>query len=386
MTPPGETSAEKPAKAKKARPERYGFGRVYQRGAAWWIAWYANGMTRRESVARLLGKPMAAVTERDAIRLLNVRLQDKARGKVVLPQHERATVAEMLADYERHLEAEKPDTVDGYRSQIRATAGWLGKERVQALDLVRLTDAARAREDAGWLRGTVKQRLGVLHAAMVYWQRAGRLATVPPMPRLTVHNTRHGFFEDTEVAAITRHMPEEAADITWALYYLGWRINEVLGLTWDRIDLRERTVRLDTSKNKEGRTRPIIEEGFLALLERRRRARVLGAPYVFWRALLGEGRGAKVSETWFREQWKAAAIAAGLEDKIPHDFRRTAYRNLVMAGVDLATAMALTGHRSLSVALRYNIADLARQRAGLERLEAHRKTLAARSGRDGTGT
>jgi len=44
-----------------------------------------------------------------------------------------------------------------------------------------------------------------------------------------------------------------------------------------------------------------------------------------------------------------------------------------------ATAMELTGHKSLSVALRYQIADLARQKAGLERLEAHRRALGTRT-------
>lgn len=62
-----------------ARTQRYGFGRVYQRGEAWWVAWYDKG-DRRESVARVLGKPVRAVTERDAYKLLGERLKGKARG------------------------------------------------------------------------------------------------------------------------------------------------------------------------------------------------------------------------------------------------------------------------------------------------------------------
>ena len=41
----------------------------------------------------------------------------------------------------------------------------------------------------------------------------------------------------------------------------------------------------------------------------------------------------------------------------PHDFRRSAARNLIKAGVPRSTAMMITGHKTEAIFERYNIKD-----------------------------
>jgi integrase len=69
-----------------------------------------------------------------------------------------------------------------------------------------------------------------------------------------------------------------------------------------------------------------------------------------------------------RRSWQAAGEAAGLQGRIPHDFRRTAVRNLERAGVPQSTAMAMVGHKTASIYRRYAIVDEAVLREGSEKL------------------
>jgi integrase len=114
-------------------------------------------------------------------------------------------------------------------------------------------------------------------------------------------------------------------------YYTGWRVNsEILTLAWREIDREACVIRLEpgTTKNREGRLfiyagldeLVAVIEGLWARHQVLERDGTV-TPLVFCRR---QGQAVKT----FRKRWKTACEAGGCPGRTPHDFRRTAVRNL----------------------------------------------------------
>ena len=125
----------------------------------------------------------------------------------------------------------------------------------------------------------------------------------------------------------------------------GMRRGEILGLTWDCIDLDRQTIYLKETKNGKPRTVSIVGQA-LDLLKSHYSTRNLNIPFVF----PAKKRFGKIS---IRKAWDEAVKRAGIKNLRLHDLRHTFCTYASESGasnLELATAM---GHQTLQMLQRY---------------------------------
>jgi integrase len=230
-----------------------------------------------------------------------------------------------------------------------------------------------ARQQAGAASGTINRELQILKRAFRLAQRAGKLLSAPYIPKLGEADARQGFFEREQFEAVRDKLPAYLRPLLTFYYWTGWRHNEALSLEIRQVDLRAGLVSLDPSqsKNKHARQFPF---GALDELRDMLTAQVASAQRIaretdrIVTTVFHCPDGTPIKS--FRKAWIAARTDAGYPTKLIHDFRRTAARNLVRAGVPETVAMKLTGHKTRSMFDRYNITSGDDLRAAGELLQA----------------
>jgi integrase len=330
----------------------------------WWIAYSFRGTKHREC--------SWSSNRQDAVRLLKKRLGEIGRGRFVGALLERTTFDDLEKIIKDDYDANSRRTKGRMLTALTALRQHFGLTLARDITFDNLNAYVVDRLKDGIAPATVRYDLSVLRRALRLAERSGK-AICPPFPSIRVNNTRTGFFEEEQFRAVLDHLPEDLRPVVIFAYYTGWRIrSEVLPMQWRQVDLSAGTVRLEpgTTKNDEGRTFPfaMLPELAEVLLEQRRKAYQVQAetnqlvPWVFHR------RGQPIKD--FYTAWDNACEAAKVPDKIPHDFRRTAVRNLERAGVSRSAAMKLTGHKTESVYRRYAIVSEADLAEGVKKLAA----------------
>jgi len=112
--------------------------------------------------------------------------------------------------------------------------------------------------EKGAANGTINRELAALKRLLSLGARQTppKVNRVPYIPMLKENNTRKGFFEHKDLLALRDALPDYLKSMTMFGYKVGWRDQEITSLTWDAVDLDNRTVtlRVGETKNDEGRT------------------------------------------------------------------------------------------------------------------------------------
>jgi len=347
-------------------------GSIYKRGNVFWIKYYRSGKALRES--------SSSTKESDAKRLLKLREGDLVRGVPVTPRIGRIKFDELAQDMVNDYKVNGKKTLKDLKMRLRRhLLPFFGHHRASHITTSSVRRFVNLRQEQGATNGEINRELTALKRAFNLGIQAGKLMTKPYVPMLKENNVRTGFFERHQFEALRKNLPSELKGLITFFYITGWRLSEVLSLRWSQVDFDIGRVYLEagTTKNDEARVFPFTDE-LRKLLEDQKKytdkvqmERKIICPWVFHR------NGKQIKS--IRKVWATACRKAGVPGRIPHDFRRTAVRNLVRAGVPERVSMQMTGHKTRSVFERYNIVSEGDLEEAARRLNKTMRTISTRS-------
>jgi integrase len=317
---------------------------LYKRGNVWWLAYAdATGRLVRES------------SETGDYKVATKKL-DKARGEVAKGKRvQRAEIrnvsfAEAMKAY---LEWAKPQRGYGNKFYMGRPEGDLvtrfGNLPLRRFSVVMLEAYQQELLVEGKAPATVNRRMAMLKHLFRKcndwgWADDDTLKIARRVKMLREPAGRLRYLTPEEVRRLLAECKTSRlrAVVTVALN-TGMRRGEILGMTWDNVDLRNGYILVGQSKNGSARQVPIngaVREVLSGIVRR------LDWPYVF-----SDKKGKALKEV--RHSFEQACKRAGVYGFRFHDLRHSAASFMAMSGVDLLTIGRVLGHKTVSMSARY---------------------------------
>jgi len=311
-------------------------GRIYEvegkKGTSFGIDYYADG--RR--IRRIIGPDRKAAEQE-----LKKAEGQAASGQGAGPYGSRKIrFRDFIDEYLEHqLARVKPSSAKRYMVATKVLVYAFGDWFLTAIrqhDVERYI-ASRSEVVKPW---TVISEVGILKQMLSLAVKWGYLWRNPAQdvkkPRAQ-YRVRH--LSEAEMQLLLAFCSPKIRPIVSLAFGSGMRQGELLGLTWDRVNLERRTVFLPDTKGNQPQTVHLNDS---AVEELKSIPRQPGDPRVF-----------RVHARTLNYQFRQACTDAGIADFRFHDCRHTFCSRLVELGANLRAVQALARHKQISMTMRY---------------------------------
>lgn len=336
---------------------------IYRRGRVYWITYMGlDGKQKYESTGSIL--------KTDAELLLAQRRVDIDQGKesVTRRRDRNHTFSQLAEKYLPFVQNQKAYSIK--KLYVAALVKEFGAVKLNNLTLAmvevwqgRLRSNSRPPvKEGGALRpplkpASINKYIGTLKHMItkaVDWEmiaedNSKRVQKVKILPE---NNQRLRYLSFNESAVLLNACDKHLKPVVCFALNTGCRRGEILGLTWDRIDMKHGFILLEDTKNGKRREIPInanVRNVLKGIVRR------LDSPFVFVNPAVDETGQLLNGGRYYnlKKSFASACRKAKLLDFHFHDLRHTFASQLVMNGVDIVTVSKLLGHSTLTMTLRY---------------------------------
>lgn len=268
------------------------------------------------------------------------KLDNGTFGK--LAPHE-VTLAELLTRYRDTITVTKKGAPQEKRRIQRLLKDPLTSLAADQITSVRLASFRDKRLRDG-IRAAAIDLILIGHCfkiAMNEWGLSLSLNPADKVKRPAPPKARQRRLEGGEYVSLERASSQTKNPYLWPLVILaietGMRRSELLGLTWDNINLKNRTAYLPNTKNGSSRTVPLSSKAVSVI-------RSLGNL---------QANLFPVSDNAIRLSWDKLKKRAKLDDLRFHDLRHEAISCFFEKGLSVAEVALISGHKDPRILMRY---------------------------------
>jgi integrase len=253
-----------------------------------------------------------------------------------------------------------------YRTSLNRLEPYFGKSNLLSITPRNISKYKMLRTDEGVAPATINRELAMLSKAFSLavkeweWLKDNPVSKVP---REKEDNERDRWLTVDEEVSLLENSPDWLRDIILFNLHTGLRQDELLSLTWDRVDMIRKTILIKDTKNGKPRTIPLNRD-VLDILEAKSKVVSFKSKIVFHSKC-----GTKIDKHNLRRAFVLAIKRAGIEDFTFHGLRHTFATRLAQSGYDLYKISKLLGHKDIKTTQRYAHHCPDSLRDGVEMLE-----------------
>jgi hypothetical protein len=218
-------------------------GSLYRRGKVWWVKYYANGRSVREST-EITGDSDTPPAE--AKRFLKVREGKAASGEPVIPRLDRLRYEEIRKDLLEHYATTGRRDADEVGWRLKHLDKFFAGRRVAQITDALVTTYVAQRQEQGASNATINRELATIRPMMRLAYKHRKASRLLLVERLKESAPRAGFFEDDQYKAVVRRLPADLQVVAAIAHRFGWRVrSEIVTLERRHLDLKAGTLRLE---------------------------------------------------------------------------------------------------------------------------------------------
>jgi integrase len=334
-------------------------GTIAERLADGDIRWTVNVMISGRRIHRVIGKASEGVDRAACIAFIERVRTEERSGRLDLPTG-RKTWLSFQQLSERYLKRMEEGGGRNLTSKRQHLNQWLipyfGKQRGDTLTQFTVDTYKKKRLAAGAAAGTVNRELATLKHMLRDAVKEKDMKVMPcAFEMLAEPPGRMVILSQAEADALMAAAIGDQDPDTWLFVAFGlntaMRHREILRARFDEISWNQH--RLFVPLAKAGAREQPLTPALVTILRKERAARGDDAGYIF--KPRGPAKGGRGYRGTMQKSFRRAVVRAGLDPTkvTPHVMRHTAITRLVVAKVDLPTIQRISGHKTLSMVLRY---------------------------------